>query len=156
VKQLKESLSKVIVTDADFRETFTTARSSKPDLARYYLRALEAAAANESEPWYVLNDDQDTITVEHVLPKNAPKGTWGNFEADDARRYLKRLGNLCLLQRSKNSNIDNDDFATKKRVFGGSPLVFTNQIEKIDDWSPVAVEARQRAMADMAIRAWPI
>ena len=41
VTQLKESLARVAVSDADFRDTFATARSSKPDLARYYLRLLK-------------------------------------------------------------------------------------------------------------------
>jgi hypothetical protein len=156
VQALKEALARVSVSDVDFRETFATARSSKPDLARYYLRALEAAAAQESEPWYVVNDDQQSITLEHVLPKNPPPGTWAKFKDDDADRYLKRLGNLCLLQRSPNSSMDNDDFDKKKVIFGASPLTFTNQMAKFPEWSPQTVEERQRAMVDWAVRAWPI
>jgi hypothetical protein len=156
VKQLKDALQRVIVSDADFIDTFATARSSKPDLARYYLRALEAAAANENEPWYVLNDDEAAITLEHILPKSPPPGTWKEFDAEDARRYLKRLGNLCLLQRSGNSNLDNSSFEAKKKLFKKSPLKFTGEVANIAEWSPVNVEKRQRKMAEMAIRAWPI
>ncbi len=156
VRQLKEALTKVTVTDADFRETFAIARSSKPDLARYYLRALEAAVANDSEPWYVVNEDQDSINLEHVLPKNPSPGTWSNFDDEDVRRYLKRLGNLCLLQRHGNSTLDNDDFEAKKRLFSESPLVFTSQISEFSEWSPENIEARQRRMGEIAIRAWPV
>jgi hypothetical protein len=157
VAKLKEQLARVAVSDADFRETFVNAKSSNSELARYYLRALEAAAANEGEPWHVINDDTNAITLEHVLPKNPPAGTWATFKDDDAAaRYLKRLGNLCLLQRTPNSNMDNDDFEKKKKVLGGSPLVFTNQIAKYAEWSPAIIESRQRSMAEMALRAWPL
>jgi hypothetical protein len=157
VGKLKEQLARVAVNDADFRETFVTARSSNSELARYYLRALEAAAANESEPWHIVNDDSSAITLEHVLPKNPPSGTWETFKDDDAAdRYLKRLGNLCLLQKTPNSDMDNGDFEKKKPIFESSPLVFTNQIATFKEWSPASVEGRQKAMAEMALRAWPL
>ena len=116
------------------------------------------AAANDSEPWFVVNDDTNAITLEHVLPMNPPDGTWGEFKADDgADRYLKRLGNLCLLQKTPNSNmdsnVDNDDFEKKKKVFAASPLEFTKQIAQYGKWSPETVEDRQKVMADMALRA---
>jgi hypothetical protein len=52
--------------------------------------------------------------------------------------------------------MDNDDFEKKKKVLGGSPLVFTNQIAKYAEWSPAIIESRQRSMAEMALRAWPL
>ena len=156
VQQLKDALQRVIVNDADFRDAFTVARSSKPDLARYYLRALEAAASDESEPWYVLNEDEAAITLEHILPRNPTTGTWVKFNGEDVSRYLKRLGNLCLLQRTGNSNLDNGSFDAKKELFGASPLIFTRDVAEFSEWSPDNVEARQRKMGEMAIRAWPI
>jgi len=154
--QLKAALSRVSVSDADFRDAFFLARSSKPDLARYYLRALEAASASESEPWYVVNDDRDEITLEHVFPKNPSLGTWDSFDAEDAKRYLKRLGNLCLLQKTPNSEQDNSTFECKKQEFAKSPLLFTRQISEFNEWSPATVEERQKTMADVAIQAWPL
>lgn len=156
IAQLKTSLARVIVSDGDFKETFANARSSKADLARYYLRALEAAAANETEPWYILNDDERDITLEHILPRNPPRDKWPEFTAEDVGRYVKRLGNLCLLQRSTNSNMDNGDFAIKRAIFANCPLVFTRQIAQFTEWSPKNVESRQISMGEMAVRAWPI
>jgi hypothetical protein len=156
VSQLKTSLARVAVSDADFREAFFTARSSKPDLARYYLRALESAAASAGEPWYVVNDDREAITLEHVLPKNPPPGAWNTFDAEDARRYLKRLGNLCLLQKTANSNMDNEDFQEKREIFAKSPLAFPSHIAEFCEWSPENVEKRQKILADVAVRAWPL
>ena len=156
VSKLKESLSRVIVSDSDFKETFSAARSSKADYARYYLRALEAAYAKEDEPWYVLNDDELAITLDHVFPKNRKTGTWPSFSEEDADRFGKRLGNLCLLQRGPNSILDNDSFDGKKPVFKESPYHFTSQIADYHSWSPKKVEERQRYMTDWAIKAWPV
>jgi len=48
---LKPALANVTIGDVDFATEFTTARVSNANLARYYLRALEAANAAEQEPW---------------------------------------------------------------------------------------------------------
>ena len=61
---LRAALAKVIVSDADFFQEFAVARVSNPGLARYYLRALEAANASENETWYVEGAD---------LPSYPPK-----------------------------------------------------------------------------------
>jgi hypothetical protein len=158
IAQLRTALQRVIVSDQDFKVSFTNARSSKPDLARYYLRALEAAHAGELQPWYVANDDPAAITLEHVLPKAAKLSKWSNFDQEDARRYLKRLGNMCLLTRAANSQIDNDSFEAKKAIYGGedTPYAVTRSIAGFADWSPTAIELRQASMAEIAIKAWPI
>jgi Protein of unknown function DUF262/Protein of unknown function (DUF1524) len=157
ISDLKDTLQRVIVSDQDFKSAFANARSSKPDQARYYLRALELASSNEKEPWYVPNDDQAAITLEHVLPKTMRPGKWPRFDQEDARRYLKRLGNLCLLNRQENSIVDNDSFDAKKAVFKDKcPYVLTRQIADYDEWSPDSIEKRQANMADLATRAWPV
>lgn len=153
---LRRSLSRVIVSDADFKEAFRVARSSKPDLARYYLRSLEAAHADESQPWYLPNEDQAAITLEHVLPRSVKQGRWTAFDAEDARRYLKRLGNLCLLQRATNSKVDNDDFSAKKLIYSDCPYETTRHIATYEEWSPAAVEDRQAALSELAVKAWPV
>ncbi|WP_018409656.1 DUF262 domain-containing protein [Methylocystis rosea] len=156
VAKLRTILGRVIVSDSDFRDTFAAARSSKADYARYYLRSIEAAYAKDSEPWFVLNDDEASITLEHVLPKNRMAGTWPTFSEEDAERFGKRLGNLCLLQRTPNSTIDNDSFDAKKPALRVSPYHFTNHISDFDTWSSEKIEERQAHMAEWAILAWPI
>ena len=73
VRELKLRLNGVTPTDDEFRGAFETARVSKAQLARYYLRSLEMAARNEPEPWFIPTQDRSVINLEHILPKK-PEG----------------------------------------------------------------------------------
>lgn len=66
---LRKSVAKIIPVNEEFRMAFETATVSKAAFARYYLRALEMAAKNEEAPWFIPNDDQQTINLEHILPE---------------------------------------------------------------------------------------
>ena len=113
--QLKAALKNVIVSDAEFKSEFSTARVSKQDLARYYLRALESAQAAENEPWYLENDDPSAMTLEHVLPLNAQAKDWKDFTDEERRLFVKRLGNLCLLNKTATRGSETSRFPRKSR-----------------------------------------
>jgi hypothetical protein len=152
---LKPALANVTIGDADFATEFTTARVSNANLARYYLRALEAANANEREPWFIENDDPGAITLEHVLPQN-PDGDWDGIDADTRKTLVRRLGNLCLLQKSGNEAISTKPFAEKRVAYAASPYVTTSMIASETDWDAGTIEARQTQLASLALKAWPV
>jgi len=152
--ELKKLLTNVIVSDLDFRNEFQTARVTKADLARYYLRTLENANAGDKEPWFIVNEDSAILTLEHVLPQNPVNG-W-HFDADVRKLYTKRLGNLCLLQKSGNELIGNKSYAEKKSSLFESPLKMTSMIAENSTWGPEQIEERQTKLADIAIKAWPV
>lgn len=152
---LRPALANVTIGDADFQGEFIGARVSNSGLARYYLRALEAANASESEPWYIENDDPGSITLEHILPQN-PDHDWEGMDAETRKSLVRRLGNLCLLQKSGNEAIANKPFAEKRPAFEASPYVTTSMIAEQTSWNATAIEARQTHLAELAIRAWPI
>lgn len=153
---LKGSMGKIVPDDATFREAFATASSSKPDLARYYLRSLESAAKANAEPWTLVNDDPAAITLEHILPKSPRTDEWPHFEPEAIARYIRRLGNMCLLQRTPNSNARSDKFEDKIEAYRASPLTLTSSVAENDVWSPDVINQRQLVMADLAVTAWPI
>ena len=90
-KQVKEHLASVIPSDTEFRSEFSTATSSQPKLARYYLRSMENAYKDIANPSHVVMDDAKQVTLEHILPKS-PKDKWPSFDVDDHSAYLKRIG----------------------------------------------------------------
>jgi len=153
--ELAASLKNVIVPDVEFVEEFTKARVSKAELARYYLRTLESANAKESEPWYIPNPDASEMTLEHVLPQN-PGAGWGKFDADAVNSYRRRLGNLCLMNKSGNEKLGDRPFVEKREKLADAPYEMTRMIGKLDDWTPANIEDRQRALAHIAVKAWPI
>jgi hypothetical protein len=147
-------LAKVIPTDPEFEAAFTVARASKNYLARYYLRSLEMQRKGMKEPEWVPNEDTD-INLEHVLPEN-PDKNWPGLDKETAESMYSRLGNMALLQATKNSIVGNNPFTEKKKVFGQSAYMLTAELVNYESWTPAEIADRQRKMAASAIKTWPL
>lgn len=154
-KQLLEFVSDIIPKDPQFHDQFKIATVSQSYLARYYLRSLESMVQGRPDPFFLINDDQQIINCEHVLPEK-PEGNWPEFPNEVADSYSKRLGNLCLLQAKQNSDIRNSGWEVKKPVYANTPYEFTSQIASASKWTPETINARQSKMADLAVNTWPI
>ncbi|MHB8245505.1 MAG: DUF262 domain-containing protein [Acidimicrobiales bacterium] len=152
---LKDQLKGLIPSDQEFRDAFERCRVSSAKLGRYYLRSLEMMAKNESEPWYVPQDDRSIINLEHVLPEK-PQGNWPHLTDEDVSQYAKRLGNLVLMRASDNSYLKSDSFAAKRVVYAASPYLLTSQLGALDQWTPDSITTRQHQLADLAVKTWPI
>ncbi|MEU3769382.1 DUF262 domain-containing protein [Amycolatopsis keratiniphila] len=103
------------------------------------------------------------ITVEHVLPQNPKAGSeWRRLFTIEQRAYwTHRLANLVLLSRTKNSEAQNFDFATKKaRYFtsksGVSSFPLTTQVLAAHSWSPQLLEQRQHELVIRLSEAWSL
>ena len=155
IKELKTYLIGITPTNERFKNAFETATVSNGKLARYYLRSLEMAAKKEREPWHIPNDDRSVINLEHVLPEK-PEGNWPQFSAEEVKIYYRRIGNLVLLRASDNSTLKSAGFAEKKPTFSRSPYELTKQISSCDNWRADEIIARQKTLAELAVRAWPI
>jgi hypothetical protein len=153
--KLKKALAALTPTDGDFHAAFKVLRVSNARLARYYLRSLEMTAKKEREPWFVPQDDKQVINLEHVLPKR-PEANWPHLEDDVVRQLTTRLGNLALMRASENSNLKSQAFADKKRVYAASPYLLTSQIAEARDWTAETIDERQKKLADLAVKTWPV
>jgi hypothetical protein len=154
-KGIRPILQSVAPTDEQFKVGFEVATVSKVSLGRYYLRSLEMTAKGEPSPWFVPNDDRQTITMEHVLPQN-PGPEWTAFDAETAAAYSKRIGNLVLLPAKSNAALGNTDFKAKAAVFSNAPYELTRHVASADDWTPEVIARRQRTLAELALRTWPL
>lgn len=141
--------------DEQFRRQFETATVAKASLARYYLRSLEMQAKEEPAPYFVPNDDSESINLEHVLPVK-PEGNWPQFTDDVAKLDARRIGNLALLKAKHNSDPRSADFATKKAAYAGTPYKLTQQIATADEWTHENIVMRQLGLAKIALKTWPL
>jgi hypothetical protein len=149
-------LSKLVPTDEEFEAEFAVARVPKPNLARYYLIALENSAKGEKEPELVPNANEDQVNLEHILPKNATDTDWGKaFKLDERADWVFRVGNLSLLQKGPNGRIGNKAFSVKKPILGASSFVLTKEAGAAADWTPQAIQKRQERLAKLALGVWP-
>ena len=152
---LRAVLDAITPSDGQFKAAFETAKVSNSKFARYYLRSLEQEWADDKKPWFIPEADPEKITLEHVLPR-APEGNWPSFDDETAREYVNRLGNLVLLTRQQNSELKSDSFETKRTTLSQSPYVFTEQVGSLDEWTPEKIDLRQRQLAEVAVKTWPI
>ena len=103
------------------------------------------------------------ITVEHVLPQS-PKDSsvWNqDFTEDERLQWTHRLGNLVLLNRAKNSEAQNYDFAKKKANYftsasGSAVFALTTQVLTHDQWTPAVVEARHENLLAVLHTEWDL
>ncbi|MSU47610.1 MAG: DUF262 domain-containing protein [Opitutus sp.] len=152
VAQVREALRVVAVADEDFRDAF--ARRSFPasgrtkKIARYILCALERQFDNPD-----VNDATTPATIEHILPENL--GPAWVPEWDDAKheRYVSRLGNLTLLDASRNNDLGQVGYAQKRTTYAQAGYEVTRRISS-QEWGPEAIEERQRKMAGWAATVW--
>ncbi len=153
--ELRAALKDLTPTDGRFRAAFAAATVSNRKLARYYLRSLELAHKGESNPWHIPNDDQRVINLEHVLPER-PENNWPQFSDDEVKIFRNRIGNLALLQANDNSALRSCSYADKRDVLAASPYGTTSQVAEADTWTPARIDERQKALAAVALKAWPI
>jgi hypothetical protein len=152
---LVTAMGEAVPSDALFEAAFAEQRVSSPRLARYYLRALELNVKEQAEPSYVPNDDNTVITLEHVLPENPGVG-WAQIDEESADAYYKYLGNMVLLQFKANSTIGNASFEQKKKSLAESAYELTREIVEYPAWGIEQIRARQRRLAKVAIKTWPL
>ncbi len=153
-QELAGYLSILTPGDKEFRAAVETMRVSNTKLARYYLRSLEMTAKDESEPWFVPQDDKAVINLEHVLPRKV-EGNWPGFTDEDVRQLTTRLGNLALMRASDNSDLRSQAFAIKRDVYAASPYLLTTMIADATDWTGAEIDARQKRLAELAVKTWP-
>jgi Protein of unknown function DUF262/Protein of unknown function (DUF1524) len=152
---LKQALAAVIPSDTQFQSAFETATVSVAWNARYYLRVMEQTHQSKTNPWWIPNEDKEKMTLEHVLPEN-PEGNWPAFTPDQVELYVKRLGNLCLLPKGANSDLRSAGEARKFEVYRDATYELTRQIGREKDWSAQKIVERQKGLAKLAVKAWPL
>jgi hypothetical protein len=103
------------------------------------------------------------ISVEHVLPQNPGEGSqWDiDFTEDERRTWVHRLANLVLLDKRKNSEAQNYDFAVKKDKYfksatGITPFPLTMGVIATDKWTVQTLEARQANLVMTLAKNWEI
>lgn len=158
-KGITDHLRDVLPTDARFESSFATVRCSTAPLARYYLRALEAAAKNEDDhPEVVPTTDTTVLNLEHILPKELSSDWAHALDYSDA--YCNRIGNLVLLNAKKNVLVGNSGFREKRDVFRESAIVLTRRVfestKPTTQWGKTEIEKRQADLAKLAVKTWPL
>jgi hypothetical protein len=126
---------------------------------KYVLLRLDSILAADPGATY----SHKVITVEHVLPQTpASDSRWVEDFSEEERLYwTHRLGNLLLLNRTKNSEAQNYDFDVKKPKYftskkGAAVFALTTQVLSCDVWTPDVVKARQSQLLKALSDEWKL
>ena len=116
------------------------------------------------------------VTVEHILPQNTTDEIKLAFDKpNEIDTYIKRLGNLTLLEKSINAAISNKPFEFKKQAYPQSNFLITKSIpkqvivgidtavdravkdlESFEEWNSKSIERRQEMLTRLAKKVWDI
>lgn len=118
-------------------------------------QALSASGAAYAPP---------KISIEHVLPQNPiPNSQWiQDFpDANQREQTVHKLGNLVLLNSSKNSQAQNFDFNKKKQTYfmpkGGITIfALTTQVLNEAQWTPQIIARRQTELINRLKSVWDL
>jgi uncharacterized protein with ParB-like and HNH nuclease domain len=150
-------LKPIYLSDDTFRQYFELAafnprNSQQKKVLRYILYKIEAQMPNGIKTDYELDDG----TIEHILP-DSHTNEWRQEFSDDAHEKMVYLiGNLTLLEPSKNNKeAAQKPFEDKKVVFATSRYAITNTIT-VNSWTPNTLKHRQEGLGKTAAGIWRI
>jgi uncharacterized protein with ParB-like and HNH nuclease domain len=107
------------------------------------------------------NKDFESLTVEHILPQtngDAEKlsDNWKKMLGDKYKEirdeWINKLGNLTLT--GYNSELSDNDFDEKKKLFIESGLRLNKQISEYDYWNEESIKDRADKLIKVAIQRW--
>ena len=136
-------------------------------LYEYELYLQAKAKGNEKVSWLDFNKRKKEDTIEHIYPQTPKEQYWLDLFDDlktskDKNCYLHSLGNLVLLSRSKNSELQNKNFDFKKKHQhnNGHEVGFFNgsyseiSVASYEKWSPIEIMDRGNKMLDFMQERW--
>lgn len=102
------------------------------------------------------NDHGETPEVEHVLPQSVVPGSdWLDAfpDYDERLRLTDRLGNLALVPRDVNAELEDRGFAEKRAILEASPKVARYRtamdILKEETWTPEVIDRRTDRIGEL-------
>lgn len=144
--------SSIYVKDAEFEQTFAYKEfvysSRNNQIAKYILCKIEKFDNG-------LTIDRNEITLEHILPDNPDE----NWDWDDTKiqQFRYRLGNMALLEKGKNNDLENVPYSEKKEIYKLSTIPSTKKIgDIIEEWTEEVIDNRQTDMARKAKGIWKL
>ena len=157
IQMVLGDLKPLYLNDDDFRnyfeiKQFNTKNSADKKLIRYTLYKLEGQKTGGSD----YDFETDNGTIEHILPESYSPEWQQDFSEEDFERNINMLGNLTLLESSKNNKDAADhSFEEKKRVYAGSKFALTRTIDD-PQWTPQNIKKRQANLAKLATAIWKV
>ena len=147
-------LAPIIVEDLEFANAFQeksfSYNSRNAKIIRYILGKIEHFKGSQLDVRY----DEENASIEHILPQNYDE-QWG-VDEEKAPRLLGRLGNMCLLERNINRDLQDASFEVKKEAYSRSAYYYAKKISEETLWNENSIVKLQKEMAKAAVSIWKV
>ena len=157
-----EEIKKSNVFISDLERTTAYFRNSLDDIEfyskgrmlvpKYILIRLDMEKRNGE-----ILDYTNKIILEHILPRNAKDAYWTtNFTVDERKNWCNKLGNLVIINGTKNTKLNNKAFAEKVEQYLSkkSDFEITKEVLALNDWKIESVAGRQESLMNRALNLW--
>ena len=146
-------LSSIMVDDIEFKSSFKEKsfpyNSRNAKVVKYILGKIEHFKGSTQ---FVRFDDEN-VSIEHIYPQN-PTEEW-QLDESKMQRFVFRLGNMCLLEKGLNREIQNSVFADKVDIYKKSSFYYAKKISSdYTEWNDNAIIKLQGEMANAAVSIW--
>ena len=111
----------------------------------------------------------DSLTLEHILPKNTQNWDqnefFKNYPRSDMKMddFVERLGNFTLLHDAVNKKLQNATFKIKKNGSNDKPGYVKSKLNinkqtvcNYDEWTALVIEEREKELAKHASVVWDL
>lgn len=156
LKAVLAGLREVYPDDPHFKAAFAekelrTTNSRNKKVVRYILFEIERQRSGQD-----FDFESATYSLEHILPEH-PSEDWSYIEEAAQERLIYRLGNMTPLETSRNRDLGNGDYASKRAVYARSDFQITQAVaEHYESWDEKKIEARQKQLANVAASIWRV
>lgn len=99
--------------------------------------------------------DTTQAQIEHIMPQTlTPEwvGELGNNAKEHHARLLHTIGNLTLT--CYNPDLSNRPYGEKRELLRNSHFELNRHFDTAERWTPSAIEARAKSLADRALTVW--
>lgn len=156
-KDIIAELQDIYLQDDEFRKyfelrSFNTNNSQQKKIVRYILYKLNAQLPDGAK----FDFETDEGTIEHILPESLNEDWRTEFTEEQHSKYLFMIGNLTLLEPTKNNKeAAAKPLLEKKAIYESSKYAITKQITN-QTWTTKMIEHRQIGLAKTACGVWKI
>jgi hypothetical protein len=133
--------------DNTFCNAFEFHKMSCRQTPKKILSAIENYLGNKTS--------ESDISLEPICPNN-PNEIWINAFGEGYEEVKDRLGNMLLLPKEINKDIDTKPFTQKKEIYAASGFKLAKQVASYEEWNKQSVDEFQNWMAKQATETWKI
>ena len=146
-------LSSIMIEDEEFKNAFKeksfSYNSRNAKIIRYILGRVEHYYGSTLDVQY----DDENASIEHILPQDFDD-IW-EIDEEKGMRLVNRLGNMCLLEKRLNREIQNSPFDVKIAAYKQSSYYYAKKIAQDNSkWDESCIVRMQAEMAKAAVSIW--